>query len=181
MTEEKRKKLYVDDDLEATTNFLQGLTEKIIDTTRNLDSHANVMVGINTGIFMLAVSEIFQVEHLKLTFGVVAIFSAVSAFIGLLAIRLPNMLVNKKHKESNFYARSIANFPSAKAYSKKLREILSSDDAFFEEYSLEVYNLSRYYYIPKRRLLSWSRYVFVFGVMASAMFLLLEKLHWFNY
>jgi len=181
MSEEKKENFYVDDDLEATTEFLQGLTEKIIDATRNVDNHANVMVGINTGILMLAISEIFQVDHLKITFGVVAIFSAVSVFVALCAIRLPKFLVNKKHEESLFYARRIAKFSSADEYSQQLRKILSNDDAFFKEYSLEVYNLSRYYYIPKRRLLSWSRYIFVFGVMASALFLLLEKLHWFNY
>ena len=178
---EKKNRNFVDDDLEATVNFLDGLTSKIIEATRNIDNHANVLIGINTGILLLAVNEVFQVEHLKLTFAVVAIFSALSAFIGLLSIRLPKVLVNKKHKESLFYARTIAGFSSAKEYAKSLRKILEDEDDFFEQYSLEIYNLSKYYYIPKRRLLSWSRYIFIFGVIASVMFLMLEKLHWFKY
>jgi hypothetical protein len=180
MNEKKMEKLYVDEELQATVSFLDGLTSKIIDATRNIDNHANVLIGLNTGIFLLSINEVFQVDHLKLTFAVVAAFSALSAFVALLAIRLPKAVVNKKHNESLFYARRIASFSSAKEYAKKLRQLLKNEDDFFEQYSLEIYNLSKYYYIPKRRVLSWARYIFVFGVILSGLFLMLEKLHWFN-
>ena len=168
------------DDLQGKTGFLQGLTEKIIEATRAVDNHANVMVGINTALFALVITILFQVDHLKITLGIIAIFSAASAIAAVFAIRLPHMLAHTRHPESVFYARHIASYPSADAYAAQLRAVIADDEALFLQYAREAYNLSTYYYIPKRRMLSWSRYLFVFGVVTSALFLVLEKVHWFH-
>lgn len=167
------------DELQGKGAYLQGLTEKIIDATRTIDNHANVMVGINMAIVVLIISMLFDVNHLKLTMGVVAIFSALSAISAVFAIRLPHALSSQKHPESLFYARKIASFDCADDYAHVLRKTITNDDDLFREYAREAYNLSKYYYIPKRRMLTCSRYLFLFGVMSSSLFLLLEKLHWF--
>ncbi len=168
------------DDLQGKAGFLQGLTEKIIEATRAVDNHANVMVGINTALFALVITILFQVEHMKATLGIIALFSAASAIAAAFAIRLPHLLANTCHPESLFYVRHIASYPSADAYATQLRAAITDDEVFFRHYAREMYNLSTYYYIPKRRMLTWSRYLFVFGVVASALFLVLEKVHWFH-
>ena len=168
------------DDLQGKAGFLQGLTEKIIEATRAVDNHANVMVGINTALFALVITMLFQVEHLKATLGIIALFSAASAIAAVFAIRLPHILAHKRHPESLFYARHIASYPSADAYAAQLRAVVADERELFRQYAREAYNLSVYYYLPKRRMLSWSRYLFVFGVVASALFLVLEKVHWFE-
>lgn len=171
----------LDDDCNSSSSisFLEGLTKKIIDATHTVDGHANVMVGINTGIFILVVSKLFEIDTLRITMGIVAIFSFVSAIFAILAIRLPRVFVQNKREESILHANRIAEFGSAESYADELHKMLQSDREVFRQHALEAYNLSRYYYVPKRRMLTWSRYFFVFGVMASGLFLLLEKLHWF--
>jgi hypothetical protein len=160
-------------------NFLNNLSEKIIDVTHTVDTHANIMIGINTAIFAFVVSKLFEVDTLKLTLGVVAIFSAFSALFAVSATRLPHFFSKTKHKKSILHAPRIAQFDSAESYADELQKMTQSKDEVFNQHALEVYNMSKYYYLPKRRMLAWSRYFFIFGVMASAMFLLLEKLHWF--
>jgi len=181
MENEKNNAKCINDD-QVTINFLEGLSNKIIDITHTVDSHANVMIGINTGIFVLVVSQLFKTDTLKITMGVVAFFSMISAFCAMLAIRLPRFFTKRyPHEESLLHAPRISKFNSADIYAEELQKILANEDETFRQYSLEVYNLSKYYYLPKRRMLAWSRYFFVFGVMASGLFLLLEKLHWFVY
>ncbi len=181
MEDEKHDENCINDG-QVTINFLEGLTGKIIDITHTVDNHANVMIGINTGIFVLVVSLLFKTDILKITLGVVAGFSFISAFCAMLAIRLPRFFTRKHlHEESVLHAPRISKFNSADIYAKKLQEIMKNEDEVFRQYSLEAYNLSKYYYAPKRRMLAWSRYFFVFGVMFSGLFLLLEKLHWFIY
>ena len=177
---DKKDNVQCVDNEKMTINFLEGLTNKIIDITHTVDSHANVMIGINTGIFALVVSQLFKTDTLKITMGVVACFSMISAFCAMLAIRLPRFFTKRyPHEESILHAPRIAKFNSANIYAKELQKMVKNEDEVFRQYSLEAYNLSRYYYLPKRKMLTWSRYFFVFGVMASGLFLLLEKLHWF--
>ncbi len=168
-----------DFDTMNTLGFLEGLTKKVIDAAHTVDSHANVMVGINTGIFVLVISMLFEVEVLRVTMGMVAIFSALSAIFAIFAIRLPHIFVHNEREKSLLHAPRIAEFGSAESYADELQKMLNNDQEIFRQHALEVYNLSRYYYIPKRKMLSYSRLFFLCGVIASAVFLLLEKLHWF--
>ncbi len=168
-----------DFDAMNTLGFLEGLTKKVIDAAHTVDSHANVMVGVNTGIFVLVISMLFEVDSLRLTMGMVAIFSALSAIFAIFAIRLPHVFGHNEREKSLLHAPRIAEFGSAEAYADELQKMLDDDREIFRQHALEVYNLSKYYYIPKRKMLSYSRLFFLCGVMASAVFLLLEKLHWF--
>lgn len=177
MQQDGEKKIITD--LQGKSAFLESLNEKIVDSVRTVDNHANVMIGINTVIFALVISMLFEIDHLKLTIGMVAIFSALSTIAAVFAIRLPRSFFKKKHPESIFYARRIAEYTSADEYARALRDVVTNEKEFFTQYAREAYNLSNYYYIPKRRMLTVSRYIFLFGVVMSSLFLLMEKLHWF--
>jgi len=109
----------------------------------------------------------------------VAIFSAISGLLAVFATRVPRFFIKRKYDKSILHAKQIAKFESATKYSDELQKITQTKDELFRQHSLEAYNLSKYYYVPKRRILTLSRYVFILGVMTSGMFLLLEKIHWF--
>lgn len=165
------------EDFQGKVGYLQGLTEKIIDSTRTIDNHANVMVGLNTAVFALVTSMLFEAEHLRLTLAMIAMFSVLSAVAAVFSIRLPRIIVTKKkYRKSIFHARRIAEYDSPETYAHALREIMHNEKELFDEYAREAYNLSRYYYMPKRRMLTWSRYLFLFGVVLSSIALLAQKL-----
>jgi hypothetical protein len=180
--DKKEKKSFVDDDLQAVVAFLEGTSAKIIDSTRNVDNHTNVLLGLSMGVFALSINELMTASHLHMTLTAVAIFSGISSAVALLSIRPPRFLIKKGQEESLMYTRKIAAFKSHKEYAKALREILTSDEKIFHQYAKEIYNLSRFYYIPKRKMFSLSRNIFLFGVVAALFFMLLEikfKLHLF--
>ncbi len=170
----KPEKKFVDDDLQGAVEFLNSTSEKIIDTTRNVDSHANVLLGLGMAVFALAINEMMTSEKLHITFSLIAFFSGVSSIVALLAIRPPRFLIKKGQKESLMYTREIASFESSEKYAQALKKTVSSDDSLFNEFATEIYNLSRYYYLPKRKLFSLSRNIFLFGVVLSLFVLLLE-------
>jgi hypothetical protein len=172
--DKKDKKSFVDDDLQAAVTFLEGTSAKIIDSTRNVDSHSNVFLGLSMGIFALSINELITSSHMHMTLTVVAIFSGISSMVALLAIRPPRFLIKKGQEESLMYTRKIAEFKSYKEYADALREALTSDEKLFCQYAKEIYNLSRFYYIPKIKLFSLSRNVFLFGVLAALFFMFLE-------
>lgn len=165
------------EEFQGKVGYLQGLTEKIIDSTRTIDNHANVMVGLNTAVFALVISMLFEAEHLQLTMAVIAMFSVMSAVSAVFAIRLPHVIITKKkHHKSLFHARRIAEYDCAETYAKALHKVMHDEESLFVEYAREAYNLSRYYYMPKRRMLTWSRYFFIFGVVMSSVVLMVERI-----
>lgn len=174
MEKEVKKKKYVDDDLQGVVEFLNSTSEKIIDTTRNVDNHSNVLLGLSMAFFALALNEMMTSDKLHITLSVVAFFSGVSSIIALMSIRPPRFLTKKGQRESLMYTGKIASFKSSKEYSKALQKMLIEDDCFFHEYATEIYNMSKYYYVPKRKLFSISRNIFLFGVVLGLFVLLLE-------
>lgn len=170
----KKQKEYVEKDLQAVVAFLDGLSNKIIERTRNIDSQSNVLIGLSTGIFLLAINEMMNSERLHITLSLVAFFSALSAIVALLAIRPPSFMVLKGQKQSLLYTQKIANFSSAKKYATELKKILKRDEDIFHQYAIEIYNLSKYYYRPKRMLFAISRNIFLFGVISSLIILFFE-------
>lgn len=168
------RKSYVDEDLQATVGFLGWLADKITDSTRNVDAQANIVVGLSTGIFVLAVNEIATADRFHWTLTFAAIFSAVSAVIALLSIRPLAFMVKHGQEESMFFSRKISSFPNAKKYSEELIKILKTDDEIFHQYGIEIYNLSKYYYRPKRQLYALSRNIFLLGAIVSVVGIFLE-------
>lgn len=166
------------EEFQGKVGYLQGLTEKIIDSTRTIDNHANVMVGLNTAIFALVISMMLQVDHLRFVMSIVALFSFISAIAAIFAIRLPRIIArNNNYQKSLFHAPRIAQFKSVDEFSNALLATMASDDDLLKEYAREAYNLSKYYYMPKRKMLTLSRYFFLFGAITSSLFLLVEKIH----
>ena len=165
---------YVEKDLQAVVAFLDGLSNKITERTRNIDSQSNVIIGLSTGVFILAINELMNSESLHITLSLVASFSALSAIVALVAIRPPAWMVLKGQKQSLLYTQKIANFSSANKYADELKKILKCDKDIFQQYAVEIYNLSKYYYRPKRNLFAVSRNIFLFGVIFSLIFLFLE-------
>jgi Family of unknown function (DUF5706) len=182
MEKRHKEKDYVEKDLQAVVAFLDGLSNKIIERTRNVDTQSNVLIGLGTGIFILAINEMLVANHFHITLTLVALFSASSAIIALCAIRPPAIMVSKGQEESLLYSKKIADFSSAKNYSIELKKILGSDEKIFHQYAIEIYNLSKYYYRPKRRLFAISRNIFLLGVFSSLILLFLEaRFAWFSF
>ncbi len=164
-----------DFDTMNTLSFLEGLSVKIIDAIHTVDNHANVMIGINTGVFIFVMTQLLAGEGFHFTLSVVAFFSVISVVCGLFAIRLPRFMGRVTRERSLLHTNRILEFGSAEAYADELQKMLVDDREIFRQHALEVYNLSKYYYTPKRKMLSYARLAFLCGVLASGVLLIIEK------
>lgn len=150
----------------ALVNILTSIMEKATGFVRQFDTQTNVIVGFSTGVFIFAVSMVQNkvfVEPLV----ILAFFSILSALVGLYAIHPPRFMRKKKQKESLMYNRKVASFSSHLEYSEELIKMLGNREKVIEEYALEIYNLYKYYYRPKRKLFNISRNLLIAGFSLS--------------
>lgn len=146
--------------------ILEGLVQKSRNIADHVDSQTNIIIGVSAAVFVFSLSRILD-ETIELPFLVISIFSGASTIIGLLAIHPPNSMRKCGQKESIMYNRSISSFKSPSDYAKALAQTMASEKRILEEYATEIYNLSKYYYRPKRRLFHLARNVFITGIVLT--------------
>ena len=153
---------------ETSLFFLSSMLQKSISFAQHMDNQTSILVGLSSGIFILAVSQVRGENGLiSLPLLVLAIFSLLSALIALFAILPPRCMRKKGQEESLLYNKEIASFASASRYCKELIKVSGSMDEIIKQFSLELYNLSRFYYQPKRRLFKYARHLLLFGILIS--------------
>lgn len=60
--------------------------------------------------------------------------------------------------------KNICSFASFKKYTEEIQKLTTDKDAMVEQYSIEIYNLAKYYYRPKRKLFHLSRNILLIGL-----------------
>jgi len=72
------------------------------------------------------------------------------------------------------YNKNIGNFHSPAIYQKQLEKIFESREAILKQYSMEIYNLAKYYYQPKRKIFKLSRNILLTGIILSLLISILS-------
>lgn len=150
-------------ELLSIVEFLGGMQIKATTFTHQLDTQISILIGITSAIFIFSLSEFFS-GNKELTLVIMGSFSAVSTLISLLAIHPPRFMRKAGQEESLMFHKKIANFPNFKDYEKELVKIIGKPDKIVNQYAIELYNLSKYYYQPKRKLFTLARNILVAGV-----------------
>jgi hypothetical protein len=136
-------------------------------------------VGLSSGLAILSAS---QIKAENITFiaplFLLASFSLLSASIGIFALIPPKFMRKKGQKESLLYNKEIARC-YCEQYKKDIKSISLDLNKIIDEYSLEIYNICRYYYRPKRRLFKLSRLFLCSGIFISFFIVLLQILNSF--
>ncbi len=160
-------------DPKAVVHFLTGLAEKHSAFARHIDNQANILIGLSTGIFVLVANQVLNSKTMPLYFFTAMIFSALSAIMGLLTVHPPKFMRKKGQKESvMLYNKAISSFKSPEEYAEKLKNLFNNQNELFHEFGLEIFNLSKYYYRPKRTLFVYSRNLLIAGIIISVSLLL---------
>lgn len=176
MGEEKERSKFILslwEDNGGSVRFLTSIMQKATDFVRHFDSQTNVLVSISSAVFLLVVSRVYQQEVVNIPLLVLGSFAGVSALVSLYAIHPPRFMRKKRQEESLMYNKKVANFPSYIEYKNTLREVMEDREKVLQQYSMEIYNLYKYYYRPKRKLFNTARNLLIMGVFLSlAVFLL---------
>lgn len=163
---------------EVTFFFLSSVLQKAENFARHMDNQTNVLVGLSSGLFILSVSQI-KAENMAffVPLLVLAIFSLFAALVAVFALIPPKFMRKKGQKESLLYNKEIVSFNLSEQYKKELKKVCLDLNKIIDEYSLEIYNICRYYYRPKRRLFKLSRLFLCSGISISFFVLLLQILN----
>jgi len=156
---------------ETTFFFLSSILQKSENFVRHMDNQTSILVGLSAGLFILSISQI-EPENINFSFSFIplltlALFSLSSALVAIFALIPPRFMRKKGQKESLLYNKEIVSLSSADQYAKELRKISGDFDNIIDQYALEIYNICRYYYRPKRRLFKISRQLLCIGIFIS--------------
>ncbi len=151
---------------EFSTRFLDETLEKSYSFAQHLDTQTNILVGVSMAVFLFSLSSFFD-QPGQLPFLMLGLFAGLSCLIGLFAIHPPKFMRKRGQEESLMYHKHIIGFSTPGAYSERLKEIIEDKNAVVEQYATEIYNVSKYYYRPKRKLFHLARNLLMVGIVAA--------------
>lgn len=153
-------------DLGAAVRFLVAILEKTRSMVLHLDTQTNILIGLSSGILLFAASRASFTSD-GIFYLILATASACAAFIGLLAIHPPSRMRKHGQTESLMFNKKIMSFSTYHDYENELAGVLGDQEAMLREFSQEIYNISRYYYRPKRFLFHLARNFLLWGLALS--------------
>ncbi len=151
---------------EAVVHFLASAIDKTNTMVQHIDDQINILIGIGIAAFVFSTTKLDSSNN-KIVFAVIGISAALSAIVGLFAIHPPRFMRKKGQKESIIFPSQIAQMNNVDDYIAKMKDTSVSIPRIIEECSRELYNMSKYYYAPKRQLYRWSRNLFLTGIALS--------------
>ncbi len=171
-----KKNLKITEDNSALTRFFEGTMNRTASFVRHFDSQTNILIGINIAIAGFSISHLGNNSELYWVSVILSFFSIISVICALYAIHPPRFMRKKGQIESLFYNKKIIKFNSSEEYSKKIFEMLENKDDLIKNYSIEIYNLYKYFYRPKRKLFKISRDLLMIGIILGFVVYIIEKL-----
>jgi hypothetical protein len=163
---------------EAEKSHQLGLAKTILEKTnefaQHLDHQTNILIGVGSAIFLFAATE-FDKDPNNFSFLILAVFSAVSALMALYAVHPPRYICKKGQSESLMYHKRISDSASPKAYAAAISKAAITAQSTLEQYTTEIYNVSKYYYQPKRAFFHGARNVLFIGLAISFVMFLMRS------
>lgn len=161
-------------EFQGNISFLNSILIKTNSLIEHMDTQINIIVGVSSAIFIYSSSQTNSTNHW--VFPILSTFSALSIIVGLFAVHPPRSMRKKGQRESIFYTKIISEHSSSDHYSEKIGDMLGDISKIKDQYTCEIYNMSSYYYQPKRRLYRWSRDALLCGIILAALAYILGPL-----
>jgi hypothetical protein len=154
-------------------DFLDAGMKKATEFVRHFDTQTNTVVGISSAIFIFSATRLVGASEISYVFLSLATFSGLSALTALYAIHPPKFMRKRGQEESLIYNGSAVRYTTPDEYYDAIISKTQTPDDIVKQMSLEIYNLYRYYYRPKRKLFKISRLLLIVGITLALVSLLL--------
>jgi len=148
-------------------HFADRTLEKSYAFAQHLDTQTNILVGVSTAVFLFSLSRVLSEAAGQAPFVVLSFFAGLSSFVGLFAIHPPKFMRKRGQEESLMYHKQIIGFSSPLEYARQILAVIDDENRIIKEYATEIYNVSKYYYRPKRRLFHMARNLLILGIFLS--------------
>lgn len=153
----------------AVALLLNAILQKISVYTQHLDIQSNMTIVLSSAVLIFSASRLSQqnISNFSWSLLILCVFSALSALVALFAVNPPHFMRKKGQKESLFYHSAIARYDSPEEYFSNFYKMMESEKEYIKEATKEIYNLSRFSYLPKRTLSDLSRTILTVGFILS--------------
>lgn len=158
---------------ENEIDFLEGVVQKTHTLADHIDIQSSILLGVTSTVFVFSASRVVDGRG-DLPFVILSLFSAASAFLSLIAVHPPRGMRKKGQNESLLYNKQIASFASHEEYRNALERMFQKEGGVIGEYAKEIYNVSKFYYRPKRALFSMARILLIVGIGCSLLAFMLS-------
>ena len=155
-------------------SFIEDTQWKASSLVRDFDVQTNIIVVLSSAIFGFSITEIATGPRFELALAVLGFFSGLASIFALYTLHPPRFMRKRGQEESMMYNKKIVEFPSHKEYNSAVQELIKDKEKIIEQYSLETFNIYKYYYRPKRRLFNISRDLLIVGAILAFVFFLFE-------
>ena len=155
--------------------ILNEILQKINSNAEHIDVQTNSLVILSSAVFVFSAQNFLSAgpnQHLYALS--LAFFSSLSSIAGLLALNPPAFMDKRGQKESDLYVRKIAEYKTKEEYFERLKKILKNEQNAIEEYALDIYNLSKYSYLPKRKLFNLAKNLLIIGFLTSIVLFIIQ-------
>jgi len=159
---------------QAELEFLEGILQRNHSFAQQLDTYADIMIALSTAIFIFSFSQL-RADY-ALFWVVLGLTGGIVTIVALLMIKPPAVLRKKGQVESIMFKTKIASFGSAREYEDSLTKTLRDRQGTIEQYSREIYNVTKYYYEPKKFLFRIARNVLLLGIVLTIVLFAVESL-----
>lgn len=146
--------------------FLTCSVSKVRTMTEHMDTQLNIIIGISSAIFVFSASHYDSQK--SITFLLLTLFCSLSAVVGIVAIHPFKFMRKRAGKEGVVYNHTVNNHESHDHYCETLADAVKDEKSIIREYAIEIYNLYKFYYRPKRELYILSRNILLLGIILSA-------------
>ena len=151
---------------EDQIQFLNAIVQKTHTLADHVDIQASILLGVTSTVFVFSGSRVLDGQG-GLPFFILSLSAACSAFLSLFAIHPPRGMRKRGQNESLLYNKQIASFASNTEYREALEDMFRKEDGTIDHYAREIYNVSKFYYRPKRVLFNTARTILVIGIGSS--------------
>jgi len=145
--------------------FCADLMRKQTDLVRQIETRANIVIGLSGAAIAFAINKASTVDHPLVT-PVLVGTALLSIVFALMAIKPPRYLSRHGQIPSVFYHTYITRF-TQKDFVKEISKVSSRVDLTVEEYAKETFNIVKYSLQFKKRFAHLAITVFTLGIVAT--------------
>lgn len=157
-----------DIDTLSKMTFMDSLLDKQTEIRNMLDVRSNIVIGFNSALIVLLVTYFRNNIDGNPVFWVLLGSLVLSLFLAIVALKPPHTTTKKGQTESLFYHHHIDSM-ELENYRHEIHEVLKDETKIFDAYITEVYNMTCYSNIPRKRFLYSSLRVLIYGMILSVL------------
>ena len=146
--------------------YADSALQRALGTVRHIDTKANFLLGISSILFAYTYSNLSG-GKVFLPLIILNVSSGLSILFSLLAVQPPHFMSDKGQEHGITFPGRISGFASSGEYAKIFIKSATNEKNMIEEYSKDIFNLSRFHFVLKYKFFSISRSILFTGVIAS--------------